>query len=78
MRVISLPLLLHRTWIFDRQPVTLPVFFMFASLCAIIERKRPGKEAAMRLFIDDETIAEMKKALRKDTNVYRISMMGFG
>ena len=32
----------------------------------------------MKLFIDDQTIAEMKKALRKDTNVYRISMLGFG
>lgn len=32
----------------------------------------------MKLFMDDETIAEMKKALRKETNIYRISMMGFG
>lgn len=78
-KVISLQLPLPMIPISSRGGKTRgSVVFLFGLLCAIIERKRHGKEDAMRLFIDDKTIAEMKKALRKETNIYRISMMGFG
>jgi hypothetical protein len=32
----------------------------------------------MQIHIDENTIEEMKKQLKKEGNIYRIVMMGFG
>ncbi|MBP1920929.1 hypothetical protein J2Z34_003449 [Youngiibacter multivorans] len=32
----------------------------------------------MQIHIDENTIEEMKKQLKKEGNIYRIAMMGFG